>query len=815
MRDGGVTPALRAQRGMYAGIFLVALATLMLEVLLTRITSVSAWYHLAFFVISLAMLGMTGGAVLVFVRPESFRDEDVLARMGQSALGFALAIPACVAFALAMPLSQVIDFMGFVSLLAVGGVLALPFVLGGITLTLALTRSGLPASTAYGVDLIGAASGCALVIPLLALFDAPSAALVPAALAALGARSFARAANRPTGKPTVIAIALFGLCCANASAANPPLRPAWVKGAREDANAHMYTRWNTYSRVTVDHTAKGPPGFWAKGRHTPMDAFAAIDQRFIKIDGAAGTVMARLGASPQEHSYLQWDITSAAHYLRPHGPAAVIGVGGGRDILEAARVGHKPVVGIELNDLIVRLHRETMADFSGLTRIPGVELVSDEARSHLARDPRRYSVITMSLIDTWASTGTGAYSLSENGLYTVDAWKVFMSRLAPDGIFSVSRWYFVDSPGETARMLSLAMETAWAMGAYVPRKHFALLQNELVATLLFSPRPLTDADMDAIQQLSIDKGFNLIGTPRALPVHPLLRTIATRPSRAALRAWAATQSLDLSAPTDARPFFFNMIRPGTWLQSRDKVDQLDLSFLGNLQATQTLLYATLVSVLLTLLTLALPMASRVHELRVMPRAQVAAALGYFALIGLGFMFVEIGLLSRLNVFLGHPTLALAVLLGGIILFTGIGSMASSRIDVTQRRWARAYPLIPGGLVLLAALAELPLMRAFAAQPTPLRIVVSIVLLIPPALGLGLCFPLGLRLCERMEQAAAAGGSAPRLGPWLWGVNGAFGVCASGLALGCSMIWGIPTTLLVGAACYLLLPFLTSRLWRID
>jgi hypothetical protein len=273
--------------------------------------------------------------------------------------------------------------------------------------------------------------------------------------------------------------------------------------------------------------------------------------------------------------------------------------------------------------------------------------------------------------------------------------------------------------------------------------------------------------------------------------------------------------LDLSAPTDSRPFFFNMIRADTWLQNRASVDQLDLSFLGNLQATQTLLYATLVSILLTALTLLGPMASRFHELRALPRAKVMAALAYFALIGLGFMFVEIGLLSRLNVFLGHPTLALAVLLGGIILFTGVGSMLSGRIDVGDRRWARAYPLIPGTLVLLAALAELPLMHAFAAQPTPLRVLVSIALLLPPALGLGLCFPLGLRLCERMEQAAAAGGSATRLGPWLWGINGAFGVCASGLALGCSMTWGIPTTLYVGAACYLLLPLFTARLSRAD
>jgi hypothetical protein len=220
----------------------------------------------------------------------------------------------------------------------------------------------------------------------------------------------------------------------------------------------------------------------------------------------------------------------------------------------------------------------------------------------------------------------------------------------------------------------------------------------------------------------------------------------------------------------------------------------------------------LVSVLLTLLTLVGPMLGRLRELRELPVADVGAALSYFALIGLGFMLVEIGLLSRLNVFLGHPTLALAVLLGGIILFTGIGSLLSGKLDIANRRVACLYPLVPAALVLVAAAAVLPLMRAFEAAQTPARVAVSIALLLPPALGMGLCFPLGLRLCERMERARAKD-AAPRLGPWLWGINGAFGVCASGMALASSMMWGISTTLLLGAACYLLLPIATARLSR--
>ncbi len=807
-------PRIRGRARTYLGIFLVALATLMLEVLLTRITSVSAWYHLAFFVISLGMLGMTAGAVLVFLWPAAFLDADIPTRLAQSALGFAVAIPVSVAIALVVPLSPVTDFMSFVALTADGCILAAPFTLGGITLTLALTRAGLPASFAYGVDLLGAATGCILVIPVLALLDAPSASVLAGALAAAGGWAFASASGRRAIAAPVVAVLLTGLSLANAFAPLPRLRPAWVKGAPENPAAYMFMRWNTYSRVTVDFGVTAPPWFWAKGRNTPAAVMAPIEQRFIKIDGAAGTAMARLGKSPQSHAYLDWDITAAAHYIRPNGPAAVIGVGGGRDVLEAVRVGHRPVVGIELNDLIVRLHRKYMRDFSGLASLPGVRLVSDEARSFLARDRQRYDVITMSLIDTWASTGTGAYSLSENGLYTLEAWRTFLARLNPNGVLSVSRWYFVDSPGETGRMLALAMDTAWSLGAKNPRTHIILLQNDLVATLLLSPTPFSNTDLDRVQRLAVEKGFNVLLTSRQLPFHPLLKKIATQPTREALHRWASQQELDFVPPTDARPFFFNMLKPGAWLRNRASVNQLDLSFLGNLQATQTLLYATLVSLLLSLLTLALPMASRVRELRAFRRGDVLAALGYFALIGLGFMFVEMGLLSPLNVFLGHPTLALAVLLGGLIFFTGLGSMLSARIDVSRLGWARLYPLIPAAMVLLAALALLPMMHAFQAAPTPIRIAASVALLIPPALGLGLCFPLGLRLTERMELTTAGVHPQTRLGPWLWGINGAFGVCASGLALGTSMVWGIPTTLLIGAGCYLLLPLMTWRLSRV-
>ncbi|MFO7564734.1 MAG: hypothetical protein R6X02_18970 [Enhygromyxa sp.] len=799
----------------YAGIFAIALSTLMLEILLARITSVIAWYHLAFFVISLAMLGMTAGAVLVFLLPRLFTDERVPERLAESALLFAITTPIALGLALAMPLTPIDDLMGFFGLLAYGGALAIPFALGGVTLTLALTRAGLPASIAYGVDLCGAALGCALVIPLLDALDAASASLIAAAVGAGGALCFGlargAAGRRHVSRGAIASLVLVALGLANAGAEVAPLRPAWVKGKLEDPRVYEWMGWNTYSRVSVSKTAEVEPRMWAGSRLLPAEQRAPVPQRTITIDGAAATMMFEAGDELERHAHIDWDITSFAHQLRPTGPAAVIGVGGGRDVIVAARAGHSPVVGVELNDLIVALHTDVMADFSRLTEIPGVELIADEARSHMAREQRRFSVITMSLIDTWASTGAGSYSLSENGLYTVEAWQVFVDRLEDDGIYTVSRWYHPKSPGETARMLALAMEVLYRRGVEDPRAHLILLQNFEVATLLLSPTPFSKADVDAMQRAAVKFGFTMLATPRRGPLHegPLQELWAVD-DQAALWTWARAQELDLTPPTDDRPFFFNTLKPGTWLSDPELVDDLDVSFLGNLQATQTLVYATLVSVLLTLVTIVGPLLARRGELREVPRADLFAATAYFALIGLGFMFVEIGLLSRLNVFLGHPTVALAVLLGGIILFTGIGSIASSKLAVERGGpLARLFVLIPFVLVTIAVLASGPLTQAFVSSGMGVRVIVGIATVAIPALGMGLGFPLGLRLVQRRRELDGG----PELGPWLWGINGAAGVCASGLALGCSMVWGVPVTLGVGAGCYLLLLGCTWRLGR--
>lgn len=769
----------------------------MIEILFTRITSVVAWYHMSFFVISIAMLGMTAGAMLVFLWPQAFETSRARHTMALGGLGLAVSAPVSLMLALTLPLAK-LHAQPFLALLLYGLALTAPFVFSGMALTVALTRAGLPPGPIYAVDLLGAGVGCALVIPLLAWMDAPSAALVATALGALGA---ALCADRRRISSLSAAGLLLVAGLVNSNLESPPLRPTYSKSEREEAGKFEFVGWNSFSRVTVERSVEMVPTPWSLSPRTPPAARQRSLQRRIRIDGEAATWITRDSQVMANQAWAAWDLCNLAHFVRPTGAAAVIGVGGGKDVVSAVWAGHDPVVGLEINPLIVALHRTRMKEFSGLTKIPELELVSSEARSFLARDTRQYSTIVMSLIDTWATQGSGAFSLAENGLYTVEAWELFLSRLQPDGYFSVSRWFFPPAPHETLRMLSLAMETLFRRGVERPRDHIVVLRINMLATMLISPSPISGEDRQLLKREAQRLEAGVLLMPGEPVANPLVREIVEQRDSAALWQVSSHLPFDYTPPTDNRPFFFNVLKPRTWLEHRDNIDKMDMRFLSNLRATQTLIFAAAVSLVLTLVLIGVPLALRRSDVRGWPRNDLLAGFAYFALIGLGFMFVEIGLLSRLNVFLGDPTLALAVLLGGMILAASFGSWLSSHVPVEASRASRFYPLIPAALATLSALSLDPVQTAFSASALPVRLAMAAALVVVPAVGMGICFPLGLRLMHARNARLSA---AADLGPWLWGINGAFGVCASALALATSMVWGIQLALIVGALGYLVL-----------
>jgi hypothetical protein len=405
----------------------------------------------------------------------------------------------------------------------------------------------------------------------------------------------------------------------------------------------------------------------------------------------------------------------------------------------------------------------------------------------------------MSLVDTWAATGAGAFSLSENGLYTVEGWKVFLDRLSPRGVYTVSRWYDSANPSETARMLSLAVSALLAQRVPEPRRHIVLATQRSIATLLVSRSPFSESELTVLKDVAKAFEHNLIVIPGEHSNLPLLEKILSSRDRSALERATAGSEFDISPSTDDRPFFFNQVRLDKPLQALqlaagriERGGKLGGVRDGNLVATATLLILFLLSLAMVITTIVVPLRPAVRDVG---RPLVVWGTLYFLLIGTGFMLIEIALLQRTSVFLGHPVYSLSILLFTLILATGIGSLLSdwARLD-TAPKFASWGVLTSLCILALPMVCE-QIFPSFEGSTLAIRAALCVAIMAPPGILMGFAFPTGMRLVIQINRRPA---------PWFWGVNGAAGVLASILAVASSIALGISATLHVAAVLYLLL-----------
>jgi SAM-dependent methyltransferase len=783
MRAGSPTPSL------YAGLFLVTLATVMYEILLTRIFSVTMWYHFAFVAISLAMFGMAVGALVVYLRPARFGPGGVERQLGLGALLFALTIGASFLTHLSVPFTAELSIVGLYSVAFTYTVMAVPFVCSGICVCLALTRYPRHVTSLYAADLLGAAAGCLLVIVTLDATDGPTAVVAAAALAGLGAVCFlARRGSRLRAVAVATTALLVAFVVVNTllvQAQSSLLRVRWVKEGLEAPP--LYERWNAFSRITVFGDPRTPtrPMGWGLSASTPVEP--GVRQLTLSIDSGVGTLLTAFDGDLRSLEHLRYDVTNLPHYLRRDASVLVIGAGGGRDILSALVFEQTSVIGVELNQDIIAAVNVEFGNFTGhLDRHPRVRFVADEARSWVARQQERFDVIQISLIDTFAATAAGAFVLSENSLYTREAWRLLLDRLTPRGVLAVSRWYFRDRPDEMYRLTSLASAALMDRGVHEPRPHVVIarqigrtgdrLAPVGVATMLVSPAPFAADDLDVVETITRKLGFDTVLTPRAA----LDPTFARLASGKDLEAFMAAFPVNIVAPTDDSPFFFHTLRLRNAF-SLSMADNINMKAVGLLGA----LLATVLA--LTVLCIVVPLFLTADRQALRGSGPLFV---FFAAIGLGFMLVEVSQMQRLIIFLGHPTYGLSVVLFALLVSSGIGSMLYGAIARhTVGHGVLAFLLVV--LVLFGFVAPLGI-HAFQGSTTPVRILVAGAMLMPLGLFMGVAFPLGMRL---------ASARSPTLTPWLWGINGATSVCASVLAAAIALGAGIAAAFWTGVACY--------------
>lgn len=777
---------------VYLGTFLIAFTTLALEVTLVRLLSVIAWYHLAFFAIATALLGMTAGATTVYLKPSWFTKENLNANISRACLGYALVIPFALLVLLITPLGLYKSAMAIITLLVVTLACSVPFYFSGIAITAVLTKHQLPIGKLYASDLIGASLGSLFVLKGLEVFDAPSLILLCGSAGALAALTFAwhgfSSTFRSIGPWVFVILAVFAIVN---SATLYGLRPLVVKGKLDRPASIHLENWNSFSRIVVNKQRQAPPHYWGPSPLAPKDE--AI-QYGMTIDGAAGTVVRRF-SSIDDLDYLRFDVTNVAYYLRPSGGAMIIGVGGGRDIHSAILFGHERIVGIDVNPIFIDLLEGEFREFAGIADRPEVTLVVDEARSYLSRADEEYAIVQMSLIDTWAATGAGAFSLSENGLYTIEAWQIFMDRLSADGIFTVSRWYNSANLGETGRVVTLAVAALIESGVTDPSHHIAMATSGNIATVLLSKEPFSVQDIARLDEIASELQYELAILPGIPPSHQVLNDIVSATSMKELRLAIAGQPLNYEPPTDENPYFFNTLRLSQLRVAIDSLDYKESGVLsGNVLATLTLLGLIFSLFVLAMATIVFPLVIKARSEKLTMRSLTILWPGalYFSLIGAGFMFVEIALIQRLSVFLSNPIYALGILLFTIIASTGIGSFASDHLPLTRRPWVYVYPIIMALAIISIAFILPILMSNMITSPIPNKIVASILVIFPLGILMGFFFPMGMRLVRSVDATQT---------PWYWALNGIFGVLCSALAVFISIYVSISTNFYIAAICY--------------
>ena len=789
-------------RAMMLAVALVSLSSLLLELALTRLFSVVLFYHFAFFAISVALLGLGSGGVFAHIRQEWLARFDMRTLGGWLCLLNSIFILCSVEVVLHTPVSLEVTGRNFGKLTIIYLAAAVPFFLTGLLFSVLFARSSGHISQLYGADLAGGATACLAVVPLLNFIGAPNALLLASACMAVAAGLWADQIKLRRAAYSLAAIFVL-LMAANYS--GKIIDVIYAKGVYRDPKWIEYARWNAISRIEVS-TQLG-------GRYVVIDADATT--AIMNVDPARWDHNA--SATPMytglpETSGFNWKKSlmsaapSVANILRPRGDFAIIGPGGGVDVMRAVANGSPSVTGIEINPTIANnVMRGRYADYSfHLYDQPQVHIHVQDGRSYIRSSHETYDVVQMTLVDTWASTAAGAFALSENNLYTIEAFREYFDHLKPDGMIAITRWEF-KQPREALRVVSQAIESLHRVGVADPRGHFVVVadgglnEDGRPVLVLAKKSPFTAAEYAAVAA-HVRENPNLFWLN---PTAEYAGLQALPPAATAFReliesndpvGFARNYAYNVSPVSDSAPFFFFTLKTRHVIENILAGTGRGMDWRINLGVV-VLGMLLIISIVAVLAFLILPLALHRHRQHA-PKTGIVALL-YFIAVGFGFILVEISLIQRFVLFLGHPTYALTVVVFLLLLSSGAGSVAA-RHRISSG--SKIFPLIGfiSALIVVDVLLLPWLLSAAIGLPFVIKLLLSGIVLAPLGFLMGMPFPTGLRLVKTVE--------------WAWALNAAASVLGSVMAMIIAIHFGLTVTLLCAAAAYLLAGF-CSRTWR--
>ncbi len=805
-----------------AAVFLLSAASLAYEIVLLRAFSIGQWYHFAFMVISIALLGFgASGALLAAwragkpldkrpgVRTSPEHEKRAKKLFGLSALACAITFPGC------FWLSQKISFDPFlivwdrrqwIYLAEYYLVFFLPFFFAATAIGLALIERAERSPTTYFVNLVGSGAGAALAMALLTGRSPGATVFFIFAMAGLAAM----AACASLGKRWLVPAGIFVVACGVfLSWQSPlPLRVSQYKGLRAAENLPQATiieeRSGPLGQIDV---LQSPAVRYAPGLSLVSTA-RIPPQLALFVDADTAGAITRFDGNVEALEYLDWLTPALPYFLLEGkgvgGPVLILGAGSGSGILTALRHGARPIQAVELDPNVIGLMRGRLGDWSGqLYDLPDVRVYRAEARAFVESSTDQFRLIELSLVDSFAAATAGISALGENYLYTVEAFRSYYRHLSPGGVLAVTRWIKMP-PRDNIKLFATAVEALEREGVTDPGRQLIQVRSWATATLLLKRGAFTADELGTLRDFCLKRLFDISWAPDLRPDEVNRFNILEQEFyfEAAKRILASGREREdffrratffLRPATDDRPYFFHFFRWGALpvLLRTAGVEWLPFLEWGYVVLVATLVQAAIFSLVLILLPLMILRHAPPAQARSEPRGVRSRVFGYFIAIGLGFLFLEMVLIQRLVFFLGNPTFAVSVVLAGILVFAGIGSFLAGRDSHRDPIW-KATVWVVGSCVVYAVGLRWAL-GPFMGAAMGWKILVSLVVIAVPAIWMGRFFPSGLRALQTSE---------PRLLPWAWAVNGCASVVAAPLATMLSMSGGLPVTLLAAGVCYL-------------
>jgi hypothetical protein len=756
-------PVLVNRRLLFAGIFLIALSGLVLEVSITRIFSAAIWYHFAFVAVSVALVGLGASGLVVQHRVKKLKGKWAENLTIYSAWGIAIFIPITL-FVMHALASQVIYLPLFMILFSV------PFFLVGIIISAAFNAFASVAGRLYAADLIGASAGALLVVLFLVLTGGEGATLIVGLIAAIGGTIFSRIAKNT--KKTVVSLMFvaFALSLIILNHATQifaiPTDPTAQKDLpiylREHPGSEIVkTEWNSFSRIDVVEGGAGGEGLVAK----------------VFIDGGAGTNIISWDGKTESRQELSTWMQYLPFKMMQDPKVLVIGSGGGRDVVASLVSGSKDVTSVEINPIIYETVKSYGDRAGNVYSHEYVRSYVDEGRSFITRSSEKYDIVYVPFVDTWASVSSGGLSVSENFLYTLQGFQQYYDHLTDTGKIVTVRW-LIDAP----RFISTYAKLLEQNG--IPQdqldRHLIMVtsdsytQDPSVTMVIFSKSPFTDEEIRFFSQSFSQYGYKPILVPGQIMREPYSALLNGQINLDQFYDMFETKVYPV---TDDNPYFLSFEKPLPGV-------------------VEVLLYASVGIVAIFLLVPFAWMKRRREEEVGTKKSEIGIAtmIPYFAALGMGFILIELALLQKLILLMGNPTMTFALLLFTLLISSGAGSLLSARIAKNNMK---NLVFIIGGIAALGILYFLflpPIIYSTIAEPIEAKAAVSIAILAPIGFLMGMPLPTGMRLLKVHR---------PDYIPWMWAVNGAFSVLGAVLAIALGIMYGSSLAMILGILIYLI------------